>query len=478
MSFHDPRHTAFSTAIDDAPSQPCQVISFVDPDGAGSDLAFTRGLRALDLPELLLWARPTEGLDPGADWLLTHRERSRLLNQWATELMTGQLTPWAEREVWFDGGDTRAAFRFGNPMVASHLNLPFLEPGALVVSLNWSLLRRASEGIPTTTPRPAVQRRVERWTAATEALTRDWQLRPASLEQVSRPGPAGAPVGALATVVGSDVMARWVRARAEQVMTAGSDVMIGFLHRLLAAGAARCEDCLLAELLRLATRVRRHAACREASRVAADLALALAGPSERPSSLWQHVESAIPGRPSADANIGPDPRTVLADGLELLMVATVLTDVAGSRAIADASGPWEWAAHDQRLPGRQWLAPPQVRRTVCALLARATPDQLAAAVERARQAVAAADFVRIQFVINGLQTTAPASARSGTLLRRDQTTGLPKSIIRALEALAGQLVTALAEPNRFPLTGWHLLRHVFGPLAPGGLPPTPNGPMP
>ena len=88
MSIHDSQH-ADLVNFDDDPSPGWQVISFLDPAGTGSDLAFTEGLSAFGLPELLLWARPTEGFDPGADWLLTHRERSRLLNRWAVELMPG-----------------------------------------------------------------------------------------------------------------------------------------------------------------------------------------------------------------------------------------------------------------------------------------------------------------------------------------------------------------------------------------------------
>ena len=62
----------------DSPVPGWRVVSLIDPAGAGQDLAFSQGLAAFQLPELLLWARPTEGFDPGADWLLSHRERSRV----------------------------------------------------------------------------------------------------------------------------------------------------------------------------------------------------------------------------------------------------------------------------------------------------------------------------------------------------------------------------------------------------------------
>jgi hypothetical protein len=485
MISHEAQHQTPAAPIAERPLPSFDVVSFTDPDGAGGDVACTRGLAAAGRPELLLWARPTEGLDPGADWLLTHRERERLLRRWVAEMANGRLPARAERQVWFDGGDTVAVFRFGPPSVASPLHLPFLEPGTRVVSLNWSLLRSAP-GLPrrgAPRPRPAVRRRIDRWAESAEILTRAWNQRPASLERpIQPPGRLRSPLSVpLLDVPGAPgtgrSVSRLLEARVAQVLAAGADVVTTFLVRLGAAATVRCETCLLGELLAQATRAGRHAACREASRLAADLALALTGPEGAPTAGWQRVRSAPTGWLPDHAG-RPDLSIVLIDGLELLMVATVLADVVDSAAIAGATGPWEWAAHEQRLPGRPWLARPEVRRTATALLAAATPDQVAQAVGRAREVCAGAGLTGSPDEISGLQTTAAASARPGSLLRREQTAGLPRSIVRGMNALAGQLVTALAEPVRFPEPGWARLHHALGPIASGPLPATPTGPMP
>jgi hypothetical protein len=88
------------------------VVPVIDPTGGGGDLTFTQGLSHQALPELLLWARPTEGTDPGADWLLGHRERAALLNRWAAELLAGRPLERFERKELFDRGTATARFRF------------------------------------------------------------------------------------------------------------------------------------------------------------------------------------------------------------------------------------------------------------------------------------------------------------------------------------------------------------------------------
>ncbi len=45
------------------------VQNVFDPDSIGGDFAYTVGLALRGLSELHLWARPTDGTDPGADWV-------------------------------------------------------------------------------------------------------------------------------------------------------------------------------------------------------------------------------------------------------------------------------------------------------------------------------------------------------------------------------------------------------------------------
>jgi hypothetical protein len=451
-----------------------RVVSFVDPAGDGRDLAFTQGLEALDLPELLLWARPTEGFDPGADWLLTHRERSLLLGQWAHELVTGRLEIGSEREQRFDGGNTIARFRFPSPISTAELDHPQLFPQTELISIAWSLLRQApvADEPPNAPLSPATERRMQRWISKTEAQTLGWRLRSASAGlsedrrerltalSISQPslnrfGPA----------------TPWVDARIRQVLAADAEVIAGFLGRHHLADHARCEGCLLNRLSDLAIRTRRTAACREASRAAQELAMAVIGPLDRPNPIWDAVLAAIM-MPFHD----PDPllgsmlSVSLTDGLETLLLTAVLSDLPASALIASGSGAWEWAAAEGRLPGRQWLAPMWARSRTRELLAQATPGQLLAAADRAVLPFGLIERQEVSHLITGIQTTAAASARPGSLFRRDQRRGLPRSVTKAVDLLAGELLTAVALPERLPPGGWDLIRDTLYPVAPE-LPP-------
>jgi hypothetical protein len=470
MSIHGP-HSAVSPA-EEEPSPGWRVVSLIDPARTGRDLAFTDGLAAFELPELLLWGRPTEGTDPGADWLLTHRERARLLNRWALEMVIGQLEGGARREERFDGGHTVASFRFGPPVAAQHLHHPHVPPGIPVISVAWSLRRAAPapsarQAAPLS---PAVERRMRLWIARAEATSQAWRLR---LDTVGEGPPTQLPDQLATLSIGSPSQDRfgpmtpWVDARIAQVLAAGADIFAGFLARLHVADHARCEDCLLEQLERLATRSDRNGACREASQAAQELALAVAGWPDSSTPVWAQAVSAallpLPPEevPAADETL----RVTLTDGLETLLRTAVVADLAAPAMIANGSGPWEWAANEQRLPGRPWLAAPRVRRAARQLLAQATPDQLAAAVEQSRRSPDPVQLLEVSRLVTGLQTIAAASPPS-SLFRRDQRRGLPRSIVRYADELAEHLVAAMALPHRFPPDSWDLIRYSLHPLAP------------
>ena len=448
-----------------------EVISFIDPAGTGKDFAFTQGLDAFQLPELLLWARPTEGFDPGADWLLTHRERIRLLNCWAVELLTGRLTYGTERDEEFDGGQAVAHFRFGRPAVTSQLYHPHLPPQTYVLSVTWSLLR-GRPGSPESLPEPlapAAERRMQRWITRAEETTRAWRLRctetlaaagPGQLAALSIGGPSWGRFGP---------MTPWVDARIAQVLAAGPDVVAEFLNRLHFAGHVRCEDCLVEELTRLATRSHRNSACREASQAAQELALMVIGWPSSVSPVWDiAMTDAFHPRKRPDHTLAQEEvlKVVLTEGLEVLLLSAVLADQAGSALIADTTGPWEWAVSDRRLPGRQWLAPPSVRQAARDLLAPATPDQLVRAVAAPRPAGASIERHQVTELVLGLQTTSAASAQPGRLFHREQRSGLPRLIVRSADQLAGQLLTAMAQPHQFSSENWELIRESLSPLVP------------
>jgi hypothetical protein len=69
-----------------------EVVGVFDPDGDTPHFSYTVGLHTHGLPELHLWARPSEGVDPGEDWAFNERERGALLNSWARRLRPATCT--------------------------------------------------------------------------------------------------------------------------------------------------------------------------------------------------------------------------------------------------------------------------------------------------------------------------------------------------------------------------------------------------
>ena len=403
----------------DEPLPGCRVVSFIDVAGTGLDVAFTQGLATFDLPELLLWARPTEGSDPGADWQLTHRERSELLGRWAIEMLSDQLGEGAEHEELFDGGSTVARFRFGRAGLITHLHHPQLPQPAWMISVSWSLVRRARPEPAPPVLGAAVERRMRSWISQAEATTLSWR---------SRPVPGG-PSGPEPSLAGFSIatpsphrfgpMTPWVEARFAQLLAAGPEVIGGWLGRQHLAEYARSPGDPMEDLSRLAVRCRRTAACREASRAAQELAAALIGRPGRPTRVWDQVLDGVllPLQPGDHEAMESQLCVALNDGLEELLLTAVLADRAGPRLIADGSGPWEWAAAGRQPPGRPWLATAEARRAARELLAPATADQLAEVAARAQQPFRLDERFVLGQLVTGLQTTTAASARPGQLIR-------------------------------------------------------------
>ena len=127
-----------------------KVIAVFDPDGTGSDFAYTVGLADRGCPELHVWARPTDGDDPGVDFMLSQRDTGGLLSGWAAELLAGTLLPGDTREVPLDAGATRAIFTAADPCAPEGLDAFAVAPGAQVIAMRW-VLERAPVG-----PRTAV----------------------------------------------------------------------------------------------------------------------------------------------------------------------------------------------------------------------------------------------------------------------------------------------------------------------------------
>ena len=120
-----------------------QVIAVVDPDGGGQDFAYTVGLHDRNLPELHLWARPTHGHDPGADFRLSPTDCCHLLNRFAQQLIDGTLVVGQDAPVDMDAGAARAIFTANAPVPHAQTNANLAAADCQVMHLSWSLHRPA-----------------------------------------------------------------------------------------------------------------------------------------------------------------------------------------------------------------------------------------------------------------------------------------------------------------------------------------------
>jgi hypothetical protein len=117
------------------------VQGVFDPEVRGQDFSYTIGLFDLGLPELHLWANPTEGGDPGEDWGFSMKDRCRILNELAFALIDGKLDVGSAVERLYDDGLVTVTFRVDPPGDREVLEAFGIAPGALVLPVSWSLCR-------------------------------------------------------------------------------------------------------------------------------------------------------------------------------------------------------------------------------------------------------------------------------------------------------------------------------------------------
>lgn len=128
-----------------------RVMAVFDPDGGGQDFAYTIGLAAKGHPELHVWARPTDGLDPGVDFKLSAEDCGHLLNRFSEELLSGDLVPGSTVHEDFDAGLTRAVFTLGEPVPPHQVEARLVSEGAAVIPIRWTL-ERPPAGAPRDCP--------------------------------------------------------------------------------------------------------------------------------------------------------------------------------------------------------------------------------------------------------------------------------------------------------------------------------------
>jgi len=117
------------------------VQGVFDPDVKGQDFSYTIGLHERGLPELHLWASPTDGHDPGDDWAFSHNDRCRILNELAFAMIDGRLRPGSTVVRKYDHGVATVTFHVQPPGDRDALEALGIKPDALVLPVTWSLER-------------------------------------------------------------------------------------------------------------------------------------------------------------------------------------------------------------------------------------------------------------------------------------------------------------------------------------------------
>lgn len=117
------------------------VMAVFDPDETGSDYAYTVGLADRGFAELHVWARPTDGNDPGVDFCLSPQDMGLLLNRWAAQHLEGELDVGSTFTVDFDGGAAKGHFVAADRVSPRSVDAYILTDDTPVIPLRWSLER-------------------------------------------------------------------------------------------------------------------------------------------------------------------------------------------------------------------------------------------------------------------------------------------------------------------------------------------------
>jgi len=238
----------------------CQIISVFDPDGTGRDFAYTVGLADRGLPELHLWARPSEGEDPGFDWMLSDRDRHGVLLDFAEDLAAGRVSVGSTRTHVYDDGLATVVFRL-DPTVDADEVEAYGARSARVIPIRWRLERPAA-GRPApvngaTAAEINARADVERWFATAIAARSGrmvYRCRPYGTRHDQPLGPQRAVVEAVAA----------------QLRHSTAELITGIVFTMLAAGRGGWGDGYDRALLSAHARVAGRSAAYEEARTHAD----------------------------------------------------------------------------------------------------------------------------------------------------------------------------------------------------------------
>lgn len=168
-----------------------RVVAVYDPDGTGSDFGYTVGLADHGVPELHMWARPTDGSDPGADFRLSSRDIGSILDQHASMLADGEIGPGSTFTLDWDEGLSHGHFTVGEPVDPDALDAYEVRRGAQVIPLRWELDR-----VPMGTAAPVapeveamIVAQATRWRCIVAELGGAFDVHPAIVDITQRFGP-------------------------------------------------------------------------------------------------------------------------------------------------------------------------------------------------------------------------------------------------------------------------------------------------
>jgi hypothetical protein len=186
------------------------VISVFDPDGTGSDFAYTVGLADHNVSELHVWARPTDGTDVGLDFKLSPRDMQALLNRCALQLLDGELTAGSRFTETFDGGLCHADFTVGDVVTRDSVDAFQADETATVLPLRWELFRDPEGDTVAVDDETAcdIQAAALRWRGVAEDVGADHETLAAFGDIRTDPGQQCGPWGAVVTAVSAAVLAQ------------------------------------------------------------------------------------------------------------------------------------------------------------------------------------------------------------------------------------------------------------------------------
>lgn len=362
---------------------PWIVQAVFDPDGEGSDFAYTIGLADLGLPELHIWARPSLGDDPGLDWRFTPRDLCGILNLLGRMLVSGELGVGSTLRRSVDGGLATVELRVDPPGDREELEAYGVADSADVLPVRWSLSR-----LPVGPAQPvedsvvaAARERYDDLRARLQgpvSLPRGWTLPDEpSFELDQRLGP----------------FTPLVLARAAHLGQADADTLADFL----AVAGWLDEMSALSEPI-----VRGRALGRPVGRTEAfeelhhfvDRLLDHWGKEFASRRRWKAVverffATASPGDGISRASLDRQLRTLLHVAVESCLAGELGFDVADEELRLCSAGPWQAVTARDGRPGSEWCAPDDVLLHVQELLDTLSPDQVRAIVAAHQAALAA-----------------------------------------------------------------------------------------